>query len=282
MYKASRLARKLIRSRLIRKALRPGVPVIQWMNHWRHSVLTEVDGIRYRLDLNQLIDSSIYFFGGFEADTVAAMRKCISPGDVVLDIGANVGCHALLFSKLVGPTGKVVAFEPMAWAFQKLCVNRDLNDFAAHNLKVEKMAIGDINRTAQRARFKSSWPMFGAPADIVEDTVDFCTLDSYVASRDLRRVDFIKVDVDGYEHKVIQGGQNTIAHHRPAMLLELCGYALESTGDSLESLVKMLYFLDYDLMPDSGSRCFSSVQQVLDAVPPDSSVNVICTPHKGR
>lgn len=278
VHKASRLAKKLIRSRLIKKALRPGVPVIQWMNHWRHSVLAEVDGIRYRLDLNQLIDSSIYFFGAFEADTVAALRKFVSPGDVVLDVGANVGCHAILLSRLVGPTGSVVAFEPMSWAFKKLCINRELNDFAVNNLRVEKIAIGDVTMRAQRARFKSSWPIFGAPTDIVEDTVDFCTVDSYVASRNLRRVNFIKVDVDGYEHKVMVGGQTTIARHRPTMLLELCSYALESAGDSLESLVKMLYSLDYDLMLDSGLVSFSSVQDVLDAVPRDSSVNVICVP----
>ena len=65
-------------------------------------VMAEIDGIKYQLDLNELIDSSIYYEGCFEPMTTAVINKYVREGMTVLDIGANIGCHTLRFAKLVG------------------------------------------------------------------------------------------------------------------------------------------------------------------------------------
>jgi hypothetical protein len=112
---------------------------VRWLHHFRKPVVKVVDGIRYELDLNQNIDTSIYFLGAFEPDAVAAMKKFIRPGDVVLDVGANVGCHALLLSKLVGLHDRVIAFEPTDWAFRKPARNKELNlDLCTQNMALKK------------------------------------------------------------------------------------------------------------------------------------------------
>jgi hypothetical protein len=69
-------------------------------------------GITYDLDLSQGIDFAIYLGGMFERGTANALSKLTMPGSLVLDIGANIGAHTLRLANLVGPNGRVVAFEP--------------------------------------------------------------------------------------------------------------------------------------------------------------------------
>src|SRR6266436_7021968 len=83
--------------------------------------------INWCLDLEEGIDFSIYLLGAFERSTVATLRALVKAGDVVLDIGANIGAHTLGLAKNVGAAGKVYAFEPADFAFQKLLRNLALN-----------------------------------------------------------------------------------------------------------------------------------------------------------
>src|SRR4051812_4172311 len=75
------------------------------------------DGIAYELDLSQGIDFAIYLGGIFERDTARALARLVEPSSLVLDIGANIGAHTLRLAKLVGPHGRVLAFEPTDFAF---------------------------------------------------------------------------------------------------------------------------------------------------------------------
>lgn len=250
---------------------------MRWLNHNRSRVLKSVDGITYELDLNQLIDSSIYFLGAFESETVDLINKLVNLGDIVLDVGANVGCHSLLFSKLVGPMGRVIAFEPTGWAFRKIKRNKDLNSlFLSDNLTLEKLAIADRTIEGQRVKFKSSWLIFGTSLPPEEESVDFITIDDYVEKAGLARVDFIKIDVDGYEAKVIRGAMKTLRVHGPILLLELGSYTLASVGDKLEDLVNYIYDQSYKIFSENNMHLFANSQEVLKAVPPDSTINVIC------
>src|SRR3954452_9474462 len=78
------------------------------------------DGISYDLDLSQGIDFAIYLGNIYERQTRAALRKLVSPGVLVLDIGANIGAHTLDLARQVGADARVLAFEPTDYAFRKL------------------------------------------------------------------------------------------------------------------------------------------------------------------
>ena len=90
-------------------------------------VTTRRGGVRWRLDLTEGIDLSIYLLGAFEPATVKLYRRLVKPGDVVLDIGANIGAHVLPLAVLVGDAGRVIAFEPTRYACRKLQANLALN-----------------------------------------------------------------------------------------------------------------------------------------------------------
>lgn len=262
--------------------LRRGYTFVQWIYHYRKSVVRMVDGIRYELNLNEVIDSSIYFLGAYEPHLVSAVKKLIKQGDTVLDVGANVGCHALLFSKLAGPQGRVIAFEPTTRAFQKLRRNRELNlEVCTKNLVLEKMAIGDRSVKSQPVQFRSSWRLFGPIDQIEHELLDISTIDEYLEKHELTRVDFIKIDVDGYEYKVIKGALRTLQVHKPVLVMEFGHYTLEGVGDRLEDLVDCLFSLGYAIRRDEEFYLFRNRSEILTAVPPDSTINVICLPDSG-
>src|SRR5260370_12164484 len=77
-------------------------------------------GLKWRLDLSEGIDFSIYLLGSFERSTVLALQKLVRHSDVVFDIGANIGAHTLGLARSVGPSGRAFAFEPPGFAVAKL------------------------------------------------------------------------------------------------------------------------------------------------------------------
>src|SRR5256885_15712861 len=77
-------------------------------------------GVVFELDLAEGIDLAMYLFGGFEPDTYAALKRLVRPGQTVLDIGANSGVHSLPMGRMVGKTGRVIAFEPTGAADERV------------------------------------------------------------------------------------------------------------------------------------------------------------------
>lgn len=264
----------LARTPGLRPVLLRGFHALQWANHWRRNVIKTVGGITYDLDLNEVIDSSIYFLGVYERQTSDNIRALCQPGFVVLDIGANVGCHALPLAKLVGSTGKVIAFEPTSWAFKKLSRNAALNPWAT-NLKLENLGVSDSSASSKRISFTSSWRLFGPSWERVEELRDFVTIDRYVQLSGLETVNLIKIDVDGYELKVLRGALQTLKDFHPYLVMELGTYTLEAVGDTLEQLLDLLCTFNYSIREDTG-RLLSDPQEVTAAIPRGSTINVTC------
>ena len=227
-----------------------------------------IDGITYELDLRELIDSTIYFEGCWEPEIVAAVQQLVLPGQVVLDIGANMGFHTLLFARLVGDKGLVVAFEPMSPAFRKLERNVGLND--RHNIVLEKQA---LSNTAGRVRaaFTTSWRLDLEQNRSSPEDVNFTTLDDYVQNHEERfpSLDLMKLDVDGHEFKVLQGGTHVIQHYKPIIIVEL-------TQDSIDS-VRLLQNWGYALISLESLREYQEFNSVLEAIPASRTINVIAS-----
>src|SRR5215467_5835766 len=158
----------------LRSAVKKAFPLIQWLNHKR-TVIKTVDGVQYELCLNELIDSNIYYFGVFEPYTVRAIQAIVKPGQTVFDVGANIGCHTLLLSKMVGSSGRVFAFEPMGAPHSRLMRNLSLNTWT-DNVTVEKTVLGNSSGHLQ-ASFRTSWPLFGQPPDPHKEWVECATID---------------------------------------------------------------------------------------------------------
>ena len=150
-------------------------------------------GIEWELDLREGIDFAIWLTGQFEAATAAACRRLISADCVVVDIGANMGAHALPFARAVGDGGKVYAIEPTQTAYARLSRN------IAHNPllrdRIEAIQAMMVANDAQKLepRIFSSWPLDASGErnkhpvhlGVAQSTSGACatTLDSLLSAR---------------------------------------------------------------------------------------------------
>jgi FkbM family methyltransferase len=164
------------------------------------------------------IGRSLDLYGEWCDDEVFVLGQVLSPGDVVVDVGANIGTHTVFFAKTVTEKGLVIAFEPQRLVHQTLSGNIALNGLT--NVTCFLAAVGE-------RRGRLTFPMidpranfnFGAVSasnDGSGELVDVVPIDEL----GLTRCALIKVDVEGMEASVITGAKETIARCRPALFLE--------------------------------------------------------------
>jgi len=157
-------------------------------------------------------------------------------GNIVFDIGAYVGDTALWFSKAVGPQGKVYAFEPEPSNFEKLKANLERNNVT--NVIPLQLALSENEGEMQIAS--------GGGISVITETagdtsVKVTTVDKFVEANKLPRVDFIKMDAEGHELKVLAGARETIKTFKPSLAL-----STYHRGDDLIKLPKFLLELNPD------------------------------------
>ena len=163
------------------------------------------------------------WLGSYERGKMDLAESLLNPGDVVFDIGANVGIYTLLFSKAVGPAGRVVAFEPWPRNVQYLREHLALNKVA--NAIVVSSAVCTESGTAMlNGSGHSSTVRVSSDGD---HEVDKVRLDDYVATSRLRPK-LIKIDVEGSEVDVLNGASTTLKNVAPWLLVATHSVALKS------------------------------------------------------
>lgn len=253
----------------------------------RSIVTKKIDGINYELDLKEVIDYAMYIKGSREPDTSHALKMLCKRGHVVLDIGANVGSHALPMASYVGEEGKVYAFEPVPWAMNRMKRNLELNNF--NNLVLEPIALSDANEEVEM-RFRASFKMgsksgVGKEGKIDESWWNECehvqvrmeTLDSYVAIHHLSRIDLIKLDVDGFEGKVIRGALETLKRFHPKIIMEVAPAWTEMRGDNMKSILRDIEQLGYKFYQEIDFEPIHNLFEIVDALPPEGGFNLLAS-----
>jgi FkbM family methyltransferase len=202
-------------------------------------------GVSYDLDLSQGIDFAIYLGNIYERRTKAALRKLVAPGSLVLDIGANIGAHALNLAQLVGPDGRVIAFEPTDYAFRKLSRNLELNPELAGRVTACHCFLTAADDAEVPSAIYSSWPLVNEAGlhakhlgrEMRTGSARARSLDRVLSELADRKVQLVKLDVDGFECDVLRGATALLREVRPIFVMELAPYVLEERGSSLEELV---------------------------------------------
>lgn len=147
-------------------------------------------------------------------------RISVEPGDVVLDLGGCWGDTALYFSHLVGPQGRVYTFEFDAESLAVLRANLVLNPELASRIEVVEKAVW--HRSGDTLDFSSAGrctTLTDAPASPSGETVETVSVDDFVASRGLDRVDFVKMDIEGAEANALRGAQASLRRYAPKLAI---------------------------------------------------------------
>jgi len=240
--------------------------------------LTTINGVSYQLDLGEVIDLALYL-GEFEVDIVEAIENYCKPGMIVFDVGANIGAHTFRFARAVGGNGRVYAFEPTQYAYQKLSINIALNSF--ENIFHYRLALANRSSSGELADFRASWRTDGGRIDS-QCLIDFMPLDDWRESHDVERVDLIKIDVDGAEFGVLEGGWKTITKFNPIIFIEAIGmhFSVDATNPFL--LLERAGYTFVNLKNGEDFQSAYSIGQILpeNDVEISTSINVLALPNR--
>jgi len=162
-------------------------------------------------------------YGEWAEAEVTLFARLIRPGDTIVEAGFNIGIHTLALARMVGATGVVYAFEPIACNNQSLNANIIANDII--NVRSYQMALGESNAIisfpAAWADHQNNFGSFSLQTIRISPTTP--TISCAMISIDclaLPRVDVIKIDVEGGERAVLIGAITSIFKSRPALLVK--------------------------------------------------------------
>jgi FkbM family methyltransferase len=176
-------------------------------------------GLKYRIFAN----GRAPIYGGWERQAQRFMAGRIRAGQVVYDVGANAGIHTLLMARLATARGHVYAFEPHPAIHEALVTNVALNGLEAEVTPVQMAVTDATGRSTFYSGQHGGAGHLGAVGYPEGEgiTVETITLDAFVFGRGHRPPDFVKIDVEGAEGKVMDGGQLVLRSHRPTLLIDL-------------------------------------------------------------
>jgi FkbM family methyltransferase len=243
------------------------------------------DGKRWFIsDLANVAEYHLYYGFQYDTEAVSLVREVLRPGDVAVDVGANVGIFAATFADLVGLSGGVVALEPSPIHFGTLSRNMRLQD--RQNVVIVNIAAAASDGSSIHYTTRSS----GSLVSSYEHVGMECLAVTEVRTRPLdeimtnagrlsgRPVRLVKIDVDGNEIDVLRGARETLARSRPYILLEVSERAQTLAGASAMQLLEYVASCGYDFRLGTRTVADLSEAAAFCADTPDVFRDLLCVP----
>lgn len=212
-------------------------------NSWR---FYERNGVKLKLDISNVVDHLKYF--AFSDPGFENFIKKLQPHFTILDIGGNIGLTCLEFAKKA-PHGRVISFEPSVSNFKRLQENIALNSF--DNISLVNVGIGDAAGQFNLYNVVSSNPgmkrilNLESNENFESESIIIDTLENQLGKLNINEVHAIKIDVEGFEFKVLQSAAFILAKYKPILYIELDDSNLKDQNSSAGQLVNYLNNLKY-------------------------------------
>lgn len=211
---------------------------------------TDGEGNAYVSMKNNFTSFAVAVLGERDPDVMLFLRRWIRPGAVVLDVGANIGTYTVPLARLVGPSGRVVAFEPNRPTCA--CLRQNVRQNHLRNVHIVRAAVGECPGQAElvvnRANFGEVHlaPTSGGNGD--RTTVVVTTLDSEVERLKLPRVDYIKIDVEGFELAALRGAVRILASN-PRLVVQTEIVPAHAARYGFDAKDMAAFFADFGYTP---------------------------------
>ncbi len=237
-------------------------------------------GCRLQLYLDSKLCEALYCWG-FEEEEQDFVTRFLRPGDVFVDVGANIGLFSVIASSRVGSNGRVISFEPASSLRERLSENLCLN--SCSNVSVLSYALSDTQESRALSVCGAGFDAWstlasGGTGDRPSKTeMVRCRTLSDVAKEtpEVLEACFLKIDVEGWETRVLRGAAEVLRNHVPRVLLiEFSRAPQQQAGSSYEELWNELRKQGFEVfrVPRRGGSLES-----LGAVPEADYINVIAT-----
>lgn len=212
---------------------------ITWLNNEDISIYTSVESY---------IEYAILSTGTYEDEIGKLIRTSLKPGSIALDIGANIGLQSIRMSQCCGPEGKVYAFEPLEYLQQKFKRNIILNNCS--NVTLLPFALSDRPDQQEISINSSAWNqgtynLHQNNTGTTRQTLTVKTGDTLPEIIEAKRIDLIKIDVEGFEYPVIRGLHQTLIKHKPRLIFECDNNYWAGLGQDINDCYAFLKSLDY-------------------------------------
>lgn len=216
--------------------------------------------------------SKLIFVTGFEENERAFIQRYLAPGDIFVDVGANIGLFTLIGARRIGRRGKVYALEPTALTYERLVQNVQRNQLT--NVHCFQLALSD--QTEQRMMTTSfdgygAWNSLAQPsagAHFRQEPIACLAWDTFAIQQALvGKVNLMKIDIEGWEFYMLQGAQATfVRSDAPDLLIEFTEVNANAAGVTGASVYELLAALGYTLYRIDAQQktLYAAVQQAYE------------------
>lgn len=235
------------------------------------------DGLRWRLNPADFVHADVFWLGRKDYYDLYHLQQILEPGHVFLDVGANFGYYSVVLASRLNHQCVVHAFEPNPPTLALLRHHVTINGLE-NVVQIHDIALSDQEGTASLATKEgNSGGTHVVASDATSALVQLTTLDAFCDAQRLTRLDAIKIDVEGFEERVLLGGRRALLRWRPVLLIELEPARLHDKGTSVERVVLLLEELGYALFV-SRRRILEPLRELPEG--DDAQINVFCLPQQ--
>jgi FkbM family methyltransferase len=195
------------------------------------------------------VQQYLFWYGIYENETAKEFLKNINPSNCILDIGANVGYYSILAASKANK-GKVFAFEPNINLHTQIKNSALLNKFT--NIQIVPHAVSNVHNQELKLYISNADNKGMSALEIPEnysgltETIICVTIDEWIKTANIQKVDIIKMDIEGAELKALHGMQNTLIKHKPILFIEVCNDTLKKFNSTSLQVFDYIINLGYN------------------------------------
>ena len=240
------------------------------------------NNIKWNLDLSEGIDLSVYLFGKFEFEIIKAIAKHkLTRKPVFFDIGANIGVQTLQLRNYF-KNSTIHSFEPTNYAYNKLCNNIILNSKLKKKIILNQAFLTNKKKTIPK-KIYSSWSLINKKnlhkkhLGSLKSTsnANSFKLDNYITKHKIKKIDFIKLDVDGYELDVLKSGYKFLKKNKTPIIFEVAPYLYKEHNYSQRDLVSLFVKLQYSFYNINNLKRIKNIYKYISSVSDGESKTLI-------
>lgn len=192
-----------------------------------------------------------YFPADYESDNFVIIKNTIKKGDHIIDIGAHIGLMSVVLGKMVGDKGKIYSFEPSPLTFSILNKTIKLNNLQHIITPINKavsITNGVVEFNADFENVSNSMVLYENNKFHKKIKVATTSLDDFIKEKEIKQLDFIKIDAEGVELDVLKGARETLKNFNASMILAIHPLAITAKKDSLNEIFDFVSQAGYSMV----------------------------------